>query len=174
MVRVFDGQVQVGYHTASLLAAGNDGGSAPEACFAGQANGLCGVAVPGMIMFTTGLHSGPVAFSVDVLDAAPPLDDAWEEIVEASFIKEGADELTLCDFDGPNAYPVPLKPGTYRVRFCARGMDAGAKADTLVDEEPVDFYSLAFWSAAEAPDVVLKQTSERAAYWHQAYGAGED
>jgi hypothetical protein len=33
----------------------------------------------------TGLHTGQVGFTVDVLDAAPPLDDAWEEIVEVSF-----------------------------------------------------------------------------------------
>lgn len=63
---------------------------------------------------------------------------------------------------------IPLSPGTYRVRYCARNMSCGNEVDTYVEGEPVDFYSLAFWSAAPAPDIVVKQTSEVAAYWHNA------
>jgi hypothetical protein len=46
-------------------------------------------------------------------------------------------------------------------------MQLGRDRDTLLcDEEPVDFYSLAFWPAEAAPDCIIKQTSEIAAYWH--------
>ena len=55
----------------------------------------------------------------------------------------------------------------YRVRYTARGMDAGHAADTVIgDEDPVDAYQLRFWPAPPAPDRVFKQASETAAYWH--------
>jgi len=51
-------------------------------------------------------------------------------------------------------------------------MDAGNTADTIVDgEEPVDAYALWFWPAPNAPDRVLRQASEVAAYWH-GWGGG--
>jgi hypothetical protein len=54
-------------------------------CFGGQHNGLCGAAAAGKLWLVTGLHSGRVGFTVEVHDEAPPLDDSWEEIVEASY-----------------------------------------------------------------------------------------
>jgi hypothetical protein len=47
----------------------------------GQVNGLCGAAVPGMLYLTTGLHTGNVELTVEVLDAEPPVGDEWEEVV---------------------------------------------------------------------------------------------
>ncbi len=47
-------------------------------------------------------------------------------------------------------------------------MDRGKDVDTILEEEePVDYYHLDFWPADLRPDVVLKQTSEIAAYWHE-------
>jgi hypothetical protein len=46
-------------------------------------------------------------------------------------------------------------------------MDEGRAKDTRLDEDPeVDSYLLQFWSSPPAPDSVVKQTSEIAAYWH--------
>ena len=169
MARLFDGRVNVGYHSATLVTTETDGqGLLPEDCFPGQANGLCGAVIPGALMFTTGLHTGEVGFTVDVLDSAPPLDGTWEEIVEVSFVNQDG-EVTLCDFDGPNFHKLPLSPGTYRVRYGDRGGTRGNEVDTSVDETPVEFCSLVFWPAPAAPDAVLKQTGQWAAYWHQAY-----
>src|SRR5262245_38211876 len=98
--------------------------------FRGQTNGLCGVAVRGALWLITGLHSGRVGFTVDVLDAAPPIDDAWEEIVEVSFSVPGEDEalehdgkeiiyrdVYLAEWAGGGSYRIPILPGTYRVRY---------------------------------------------------------
>ena len=51
----------------------------------GQANGLCGAAVPGLLFLTTGLDTGHTRVTVEVLDAPAPIGDDWEEVVEASF-----------------------------------------------------------------------------------------
>lgn len=46
------------------------------------------------------------------------------------------------------------------MRYAARGMDAGSAGTEM------DVYALWFWPAPPAPDAVVKQTSESAAYWH--------
>jgi hypothetical protein len=137
--------------------------------FRGQANGLCGAAVPGTLFLITGLHTGWVGFTVDMLDAPPPLDDAWEEVVEAAFLVDvTVDNLALVGWGGAGVYPIPLAPGSYRVRYCARGMQLGRDRDTTPESgEIVDFYALMFWPAEAAGDCVIRQTSETAAYWHR-------
>ena len=42
--------------------------------FRGQANGLCGAAVPGLLFLITGLHTGHFGFMVDVCAPRPPVD----------------------------------------------------------------------------------------------------
>jgi hypothetical protein len=137
-------------------------------CFAGQRNGLCGAAVPGKLFLMTGLHTGEVGFTVELYDAAPALDDAWEEIVEASYRPRGAAMLVTWAGDG-GTWDLELEPGLdYRVRYCGWGLDAGHQAGPPMDGEPlVDRYLLQFWPAPPTPDRVLKQTSRQAAYWHK-------
>jgi hypothetical protein len=135
-------------------------------CFGGQQNGLCGAAIPGKLFLITGLHTGKVGFSVDLYDEAPPIDDSWEEIVEASFKLEG-DEVALVGWGGEGRWPLELQPIDYRVRYCGWGMDAGHQAGPPMDDEPpVDRYLLQFWPARPEPDQVVKQTSAQSAYWH--------
>ncbi len=183
MSRVFEGLLRVAYSQAYVLV-GEIGNPDFYDAFRGQANGICGAAVRGALLLVTGLHTGQVGFTVDVLDAPPPLDDAWEEIVEVSFFVGYIDPdpiedtdiefmddpdvmVALMEWGGP-WYELPLPPGNYRARYCARGMQLGRDRDTLLfDDEPVDFYSLAFWPAEAAPDCIIKQTSEIAAYWHK-------
>jgi hypothetical protein len=180
MSRVFEGLLHVHYGQAYVLT----GEMLPPElrdAFRGQTNGLCGATVRGALFLITGLHTGHVGFAVDVLDAAPPLDDIWEEIVEVSFTVVDEDEeleyddteiierwISLVDWDGGAYYLPTFSPGNYRVRYCARGMQHGRKQDTLLeDKEPVDFYLLSFWPAEATPDCIIKQTSEIAAYWHK-------
>jgi hypothetical protein len=166
MTRIFDGQLHVHYGQAYVLPNAQGTSELPD-CFQSQTNGLCGAAMSSQLFLITGLHTGQVRLSVDVLDAPPPLDQTWEEVVEVPFMinVEGA---YLYDWNGECVCKIPLSPGTYRVRYCARGMDRGKEVDTILeDEEPVDFYNLAFWTADFLPDAVLKQTSEIAAYWHE-------
>ncbi len=88
-------------------------------CFRGQANGLCGAAVPGFLFLITATHTGDVNFTIDMLDAPPPLDETCEQVVEASFSVEDAPNDVLFAEWGGRVYPIPLRPGSYRVRYCA-------------------------------------------------------
>jgi hypothetical protein len=103
-----------------------------------------------------------------VHSAAAPLDDEWEDIGEVSFISP-ASEVALLDWYGDRVCDISLTQGTsYRVRYSARGMDAGHALDTCPEGTPMaDFYQLAFWPAAVSSDQVAKSTSANAAYWHK-------
>jgi hypothetical protein len=138
----------------------------PAECLAGQRNGLCGAAVAGVLFLNTGLHTGRVGFSVELHDTRPPVDEAWEEIVEASF--QPAGEASLTCWGGQESWPLGLAAGGYRARYCGTGMDEGDAEDTRLDGDPqFDRYLLQFWPAPPGPDAVVKQTSEAAAYWHE-------
>jgi hypothetical protein len=165
MARIFDGQVYVHYGQAYVESSENRGLDLQDS-FRGQNNGLCGAALPGKLFLITGLHTGKVGFMLDVLDVPPLLDAIWEEIVEVSFTPT-LEQVILLDWNGMAVCNIPLLQKSYRVRYCARGMDIGREIDTILDGEPiVDFYSLTFWLAEPAPDVVVKQTSGIAVYWH--------
>jgi hypothetical protein len=166
MTRIFDGRLYIHYGQAYVLPNAQETAELID-CFHGQTNGLCGAAVSNVLFLITGLHTGHVHLSVDVLDNPPPLDRAWEEVVEVPFVING-EGASLYDWNGECVCKISLSPGTYRVRYSACGMDRGKEVDTILEEEkPVDFYHLAFWSANLLPDAVLKQTSEIAAYWHE-------
>ena len=154
------------YGQASVAPPGHPGLELDDA-FVGQQNGLCGAAVTGVLFLHTGLHTGYVGFAIDVLAAAPPLEHVWEDIVEVSFTPQGR-ALALLDWYGERVCDVPLTQGTgYRVRYSARGMDAGHALDTCPDGTTMaDHYQLTFWPAAVTADRVVKQTSANAAYWH--------
>ncbi|MFT7871104.1 MULTISPECIES: hypothetical protein [Amycolatopsis] len=135
-----------------------------HACFAGQRNGLCGAAVPGTLFLITGLHTGEVGFTAEVHSSEPP-DGGGEDVVEASFRALG--RTVLVTWGGGAWWDLELTPGDYRVRYSGTAMDAGRERDTRLGGEPrLDSYLLQFWPAPAAPDVVVRETSAIAAYWH--------
>src|SRR5262249_12792354 len=71
MTRVFEDKIHVHYGQAYILMSEMPNPGLNDA-FRGQTNGLCGAAVRGALWLVTGLHTGQVGFTVDVLDAAPP------------------------------------------------------------------------------------------------------
>lgn len=163
---LFDGHVHVHYGQMYVLS-GDGVASSLHGCFSGQSNGLCGAAVPGKLYLITGLHTGDVAVTVELHDLEPTLDGSWEEVVEASFAPTSP-EVFLAQWAYEAAWPLGLDSISYRVRYCATGMDAARAADTrLSGEQPLDRYLLQFWPGPHAPDRVVKQTSERAGYWHR-------
>jgi hypothetical protein len=164
MAPIFSGRLHVHYGQAYVQSSGNSNFEFEDA-FRGQNNGLCGATSPGMLFLLTGLHTGDVSFALHLLDAPPPLDPTWEEIVEVSFTPS-SDKVILSQWGGEPVCDIPLAKASYRVRYCARYMERGKELDTNVEGEPVDFYALTFWRADPAPDAVIKQTSQVAAYWH--------
>jgi hypothetical protein len=165
MRTVVHGEVHVHY---GQIYVHSEGGAPFEgdlsACFAGQRNGLCGAAVAGTLFLITGLHTGEVGLTVEVHETEPP-DDGGEDVVEVSFPAEGPARLVT--WGGEDWWDLELAPGSYRVRYSGTGMDAGRELDTrLGGEPPQDSYLLRFWPAPPAPDVVVRETSATAAYWH--------
>ena len=133
--------------------------------FRGQVNGLCGAAEPGHLYMITGLHTGHVGFTVELHVEAPPIEDSWEEVVEASF-RPTSETVALTEWGG-ESWPLALERMDYRVRYSASGMDQARQVDTRLEDEPIlDRYLLQFWPAPPSADRVLKQTSAVAAYWH--------
>jgi len=132
----------------------------------GQANGLCGAAVPGLLFLITGLHTGHTSVTVEMLGAPAPIGDEWEDVVEASF-RPATARVALVQWAGEASWPLPLAPIDYRVRYSATGMDRARRRDTLLAGEPLlDRYLLQLWPAQPAPDTVIRETSRCAAYWH--------
>ena len=165
MRTLFTGEPFVAY--AQIYVDGSGSQPCLDECFAGQANGLCGAAVPGFLFLITGLHTGNVGLTIESHDAEPPLDDTWEEIVEASFRPRGQ-RVGLCQWAGEAWWDLDLPECDHRVRYCAINLDEARAADTRSSDEPdLDLYLLQFWPAPPADDRVLKQTSKVAAYWHQ-------
>ncbi|UCM91049.1 hypothetical protein [Streptomyces marincola] len=159
------GEVHVHYHQIYVEST-DEGIPGLDEAFGGQRGGLCGAASPGTLWLVTGLHTGGVGFTVEVHDQAPPLDAAWEDVVEVSF--RPASALTaLVQWAGEAVWDLGLEERDYRVRYCATGMDPARERDTRPAGEPLlDHYLLQFWPAPPAPDRVLKQTSAEAGYRH--------
>ncbi|GAA3988585.1 hypothetical protein GCM10022247_03870 [Allokutzneria multivorans] len=163
MRTVFEGKMPVHYGQFYVEAGGGTPGM--EECFAGQRNGLCGAAVPGHLFFVTGLHTGDVGLTVELHEQPPPLDETWEDIVEASFHPRAKAMLT--QWAGEQSWDLGLTETDYRVRYSGKDMEAAQEEDTTLDDEPlIDHYLLQFWPAPPTPDIVVKQASSTAEYWH--------
>ncbi|GAA3726941.1 hypothetical protein [Streptomyces tremellae] len=161
------GEVHV--HYGQLYVHSDPDGVVPDLseAFAGQSGGLCGAALPGALWLHTGLHTGSVGFTVEVHDEAPTLGPAWEDVVEVSF-RPLSESTCLTLWAGEGAWDLDLPLTDYRVRYCARGRDEGRRLDTRSAGEPeADRYLLQFWPAPLGPDLVVRQTSADAAYWHR-------
>ncbi|MGW2089422.1 hypothetical protein [Streptomyces sp. NPDC001880] len=168
MRTVYSGELSVCYRQFYVESRDDeDGAHWSEAC-AGQANGLCGAAVPGYLYLITSLHTGQVGLTVEVHDTVPPLDESWEDVVEVPFRPASRSTVVLPWGDGP-LVSVDLPVADHRVRYCGRDMDRAREEelDILAGEAPPDQYLLQFWPAAPRPDEVVRQTAEAADYWHR-------
>lgn len=161
-----DGTASVHYGQISLTDGGMEDDARIEDLRATPV-GVIGVR-PGAALMLTGLHTGIVGFVVAVHDHDPGAElDAYEDVVEIDFVsRDGAAALVTwageCWLELP---PLPAGPGTYRLRYHGRNVDAGRAADTA--SEPVDEYLLQIWPAAPSPAVILKRTSTYYEYWRQ-------
>lgn len=167
MRRPVAGEVHVSYGQIYVESDPDDTIPDLAEAFAGQDAGLCGAAVPGVLWLSTGLHTGNVEFTVEVHDHVPPLGAAWEDVVEMSF-RPQSESSSLVQWAGEAAWDLDLAETDYRVRYCARGMDAAHKSDTtMTGEAPADSYLLQFWPAPPSHGLVIRRHSEIAAYWHR-------
>lgn len=164
MAELFSGNVEVQYGQAYFELDGTFDGSMDD-CFLGQSNGLCGASNPAILFLVTGLHTGPVGMIVNLFAADPGIDVSWDEIVEVSF-QAPKGEITLVEWAADEGACLPVPVGSYRARYYGLAMQAANDMDTNVEDLPVDTYRLDLWPASPAPDLVVKQTSSIATYWH--------
>ena len=131
MTIVFDQEIHVDYGQFYVASLTDDFFEGLTESLGGQANGLCGAAVPGLLFLTTGLDNGRTRVTVEVLDAPAPIGDEWEDVVEASF-RPATAKVALVQWAGEASWPLPLAPIDYRVRYSATGMDRARGRDTLL------------------------------------------
>ena len=75
----------------------------------GQANGLCGAAVPGLLFLTTGRHTGYTRVTVEILNEFALVGDEWEHVVEASF-RPATTRVALVQWAAEASWLLPLTP----------------------------------------------------------------
>lgn len=132
----------------------------------GQACGLAGARIPHRLSFVTGLHTGDVPLTISWDEEEPSLDETWTDAVEVSVELRGT-ELALETFEDGYGASVP-QAGWHRARYCAAAMDEGSRLDTPEEgEQAPDRYLLQLWPAPQAPEAVVREGSEIAAYWHR-------
>jgi hypothetical protein len=156
---LLDQRIYVSYAQAWVFSGGRHDGDYTLETFDGQANGLCGAAQPGVISLKTATHTGDIAFRIERHSSEPPVPDEWEDIVEVSF-SPTTGNVGFHGLDDDEWHKLDLPRGSYRVRYCIRGMD---EQDANKAEESVDAYLLQFWLAEPAPDLIVRQTSQQAA-----------
>ena len=165
MTQLFAGNVEVQYGQAYIELDGRFDGSMDD-CFRGQNNGLCGAQNPAILFLVTGLHTGPVGMTINKSESDPGIDTSWDEIVEVSF-QAPRGEIVVVEWAADEGARVSLPAGSYRARYFGLAMQAANDLDTNVDDVPLDTYRLDMWPAPPTPDLVIKQTSSIAAYWHE-------
>jgi hypothetical protein len=167
MELIFDGSLIVSHHSASLES-DDSGFIGWEGCLQGQVNGICGAAVPGLLVLTTGLHTGSVGFRVELHDTEPGLDPQWEDVVEVSF-HPNTPEIALNGLMGDNAFRTEIPVRQYRVRYSGKGLDLAREVDSTMTGDPVvDRFLIQLWPEEQPrPDANLRQSSSFAAYWHE-------
>jgi hypothetical protein len=147
-----------------------------EGGFKGQSNGLLGAGAPGGVWIDGPALYGKYAVRIEAFDSRPPVPAWCADVVEVSYDHPTA-YLSMGSFESW-ADPLPLDPGTYRIRYCASGLDATV-AETAEDEFDGDDYRLyssrhlfQLWPAPSAPDEVVRTTSEFAAAEHARVAGG--
>ncbi|MFN7692605.1 MAG: hypothetical protein ACK5O3_01000 [Burkholderiales bacterium] len=150
-----------------------DAGADVSEAFAGQANGLLGLQVPGLLSLVVGAQHTTVDLAVYRCASEPPLPNAgWTELVQGDWtLQHPADlprskqpvEGLVLDVDGTDHASLALPPGRYRVRLGVSGFAAG-------DTHQPERMALALWPLADdavpQPDAVLRVHSPAAQRWH--------
>lgn len=164
---VHEGKLHVHYRQFYVLS--SEDGDYSQDSTAGQRNGLCGAKTAGVLLLTTVTHTGVVGLSVELIDAAPKLDEDADDIVEVSFRPETEEIAVLPWGEGPLAqFQLPVR--WYRVRYSLFNVQAAIAADDDVDRDydvVTDRYRLQFWpEASPREDEVIRASGPWTQYWH--------
>jgi hypothetical protein len=136
--------------------------------FTGQSNGWVGAGVLGSLYVGLANWSGS-RVRMELHNGIPDL-GSWEDIVEVSVVFSSGADVRWESWGGESGGVLALSPATYRVRVSADGRDAAARDDRRSDP-PVDSDLIELWpTVLLEDDVVVRTTSEDAAYWNGVWG----
>ncbi|MEU0484469.1 hypothetical protein ABZ260_35485 [Streptosporangium sp. NPDC006013] len=162
VVHVKQMDVEVDYHQAYLMDEGRSVGGFDFDNVPSPPVGIIRVE-KGSALLTVGPQWATVKFTVAVADRDPGADlDGYEDIVEISY-ESPSGRLSLEEWGGGRAHtlpPLPAGPGTYRLRYHARGMDEEDSLDAIAEH-----YFLQIWPEPPCDPAVLKSTSSLFQYW---------
>lgn len=163
---LFDDELYVHYRQFYVESRDDGIFEEPSLASGGQVNGLCGAAVPGFLFLTTGLHTGNVKLTVELLDA--PRRSATSGRTSSRCRSGPSPARCPCCSGRANGLATGSRtdrlPGAV-LRAC--GMGQAQEQDNRFGDDPLlDRYLLQLWPAPEGPDEVLRQTSASAGYWH--------
>jgi hypothetical protein len=138
--------------------------------YGGQVNGLVGASDPRGVHVNLARRSGGSKVRIELCDHVPDLPEpAWEDVVEVSVAIPAGAQPRWATWAGEHGGPLPVPTGSYRLRVCANGRDAGR--DSEFAERVVDFYLLQLWPGLFEQDAVIRVGSQDAAYWHREVGS---
>jgi hypothetical protein len=162
VVHVKQMDVKVNYHQAYLVDEGCSVGGFDFDNVPSHPVGIIRVE-KGSALLTVGPQWGTVGFTVAVADRDPSADlDGYEDIVEISY-ESPSGRVSLEEWGGGRAHilpSLPAGPGTYRLRYHARGMDEEDSLDAIAEH-----YFLQIWPEPPCDPAVLKSTSSLFQYW---------
>jgi hypothetical protein len=167
---IFDRLVETDYGQFDLIwgdSFGFDGDF--DRFFDGQVNGLAGAASGEGLYLNLARRSGGSPLQIVLSDTEPPLREDWEDVVEVSISVPDDAQPKWSTWAGEDNGPIPILPGSYRVRVNARGRDSGRDGEFA--DGPVDWYLIEVWPAPSVPDAILRTTTADAAYWHSEVGS---
>ena len=159
---LLDQEVRVEYGQLHLVSDEGDDIPTPAEAFESQVNGICGTATRGSLMLSTGLRRGPVGLKIELFESEPDADEAWQDVVEATF-EATSSHVAVRTWHG-DFYPIRLAQETYRVRCIAQDMDAAEAAEASASR--IDYYWLQFWLGSPSEDRIVREFSEAAMRRH--------
>ncbi len=116
----------------------------------------------------TGLDTGDLPITIQVLNAAPELDlEPWDDVVEVSMTITGPDLTILSPYEIEGVHrtvtlpAASQEPRSYRLQVHARGRDQGREAfevDTDEGDETVEQHQILIWPAPPAEEARIKLT----------------
>ncbi len=165
MTQQFTGLISTSYNQMYIVSEAYLADTVFEDAFKNEMNGMLGGARPGGLFLRPGVTDGDLYISVEIHGARPPVDESWEEIVEASFSLNSL-PISLQGWAESIIVPLPLVGGEHRARFCANGFGQSEKIRKFGDPA-VERYALMIWPEKRRPDEVLNQTSDLAKLRHR-------
>jgi hypothetical protein len=121
------------------------------------------------VVVHTGTHWGPVEVCVSRLNAEPPLQPDWDEVVELSVTSPAG--IRIRELEGEPRLTLTDRGGDYRLRISARGRAAGrGRYQSGRSAKLIEHYLIEAWPAAlTAPAVLRASQVEKAETPHLEY-----